>query len=787
MSRSDASDSARWRHRILLVTLLALAAASRFYRIGYQSFWNDEGTSVALASRSLALILEGASRDIHPPLYYLLLHGWIRLLGRSETAVRALSALLGVATVGGTYLLTERTWGHVTAVLAGLLAAVAPLQVYYAQEARMYMLAAALACASMGAWHGLHTNDVLSGGDWFRRSGLYLVATVLLAYTHYTGFTVVLAQNLSLLLWLACDTRRDWRQRRIVAARWAALQLVVGALYVPWLILSWSALTQWPAVGHAGGLASFVQSATQTLTLGIAVQPRDSLLGLGYAAGALALLGALAEIRRCKSRSLWSLYLLVPLGSMGLYSLARPMFKEKFALVVAPAFSALQAIGIWALVRLAKRHWGGLASLVLGVAAAAVPLATSGVVLWQQYHDPRAFRDDYRGIVAYIEAAASPDDAMLINAPSQIETIDLYASGQVPAYPLPLQRPLDQQATLEQLERIVARHARLYGVFWATDESDPNRFIESWLDRNAYRAMDAWFGNLRLVVYATPNEKASLTAHQLDCRVGDSILLERYALVRHVESGDILQVELTWSAQKPLAQRYKVFLHLLDTQGQIVAQRDAEPVGFSRPTDAWEVGETIVDRHGIVVRPGTPPGIYRLVAGMYVPETGQRLLVYCGDQPESDIVSLGEVTIERAVAPPPLSALDMSIQDNVMLQGVRLLGHSAYLAGHAHAPDTPLRPGDTLELVLYWQRIGDVVPADQATFELGDSRGHKQAFAIPIGTESYPPDAWTPKEIVRTVRRVQISQELQPGRLRLLIQHADGRWERIDRLTLATP
>ena len=99
-----------------LLALLLLAVGTRFYGLDLQSLWNDEGTSVALAQRSLSTIAEQAAQDIHPPLYYFLLHGWIKLAGTSEAAVRSLSALLGVLVVLGTWalartILDRGSWG----------------------------------------------------------------------------------------------------------------------------------------------------------------------------------------------------------------------------------------------------------------------------------------------------------------------------------------------------------------------------------------------------------------------------------------------------------------------------------------------------------------------------------------------------------------------------------------------------------------------------------------------------------------------------------------------------
>ena len=77
---------------LVLLFVLALAAFLRFYLLDGQSFWNDEGNSARIAERSLQLITEGAAGDIHPPLYYYLLHFWRGLFGSSEFALGSLSA-----------------------------------------------------------------------------------------------------------------------------------------------------------------------------------------------------------------------------------------------------------------------------------------------------------------------------------------------------------------------------------------------------------------------------------------------------------------------------------------------------------------------------------------------------------------------------------------------------------------------------------------------------------------------------------------------------------------------
>jgi mannosyltransferase len=114
---------------LVLVLILALAAGLRFYQLGAQSLWSDEGNSAALASRSLSQITLDASHDIHPPLYYWLLHLWTGIFGTSETALRSLSALLGVLLVLVIAHLGRCMQGKTLGLVAAFFAAISPFQV----------------------------------------------------------------------------------------------------------------------------------------------------------------------------------------------------------------------------------------------------------------------------------------------------------------------------------------------------------------------------------------------------------------------------------------------------------------------------------------------------------------------------------------------------------------------------------------------------------------------------------------------------------------------------------
>ena len=110
-------------------------------------------------------------------------------------------------------------------------------------------------------------------------------------------------------------------------------------------------------------------------------------------------------------------------------------------------------------------------------------------------------------------------------------------------------------------------------------------------------------------------------------------------------------------------------------------------------------GETVADNHGLLIPPGTPPGTYRRILGMYDVETMERLKLPDG----SDFVALPPITVTRSQVAPPLAALDMQYPQQFGFGAISLLGHDRYKRGFSHARNEPLHPGDLLHLTFYWQ------------------------------------------------------------------------------------
>ena len=86
-----------------------------------------------------------------------------------------------------------------------------------------------------------------------------------------------------------------------------------------------------------------------------------------------------------------------------------------------------------------------------------------------------------------------------------------------------------------------------------------------------------------------------------------------------------LPVTLHWHALETPDRNYHSFVHLLDAEGQIVAQADGQPGSGEFPTLGWLPGEYLTDTHVLQLPPDLPPGEYRLGVGLYDPKTNVRL------------------------------------------------------------------------------------------------------------------------------------------------------------------
>jgi uncharacterized membrane protein len=227
----------------LMAGVLALAAVLRLINLGGRPMWYDEAFAVLYAEKPLATMMygtvtqvQGAAADVHPLFFYSILHVWMQLVGESPAAVRALSVLLGTATVGMIYLLGSQLFDRRAGLAAAAITAAAPFAVYYSQEARMYALLGFAAVAAIyffaRAW---------ARGGWSNWVTFAVLSAITL-YAHNLGFAFLAGLDVW-VLWAWVRPPCENRGLPPGAVHWRDLcplimsHLLMVGLFVPWLLV----------------------------------------------------------------------------------------------------------------------------------------------------------------------------------------------------------------------------------------------------------------------------------------------------------------------------------------------------------------------------------------------------------------------------------------------------------------------------------------------------------------------------------------------------------------------
>lgn len=326
-----------------LIPIVALAAAARFYDLTKSAIWHDEGFTMMLSGRGPAAIWAGSARDVHPPLYYLLLHGWRNLFGDSIYAVRSLSALAGIALVVLIVWLVRLIATRRAAILAGVFAALMPILVRYSQEVRMYGLLGVFVLAATIAlvyYINQPTNN--------KYLVYFTLAMTAAFYTHYFAVLALAA------LWFYLLLRWDFRNRKmstqlILRPYWLLANVAIFILYLPWLPNLYAQLTRGQGLGWIPKVT--IYSLPSTVWQFITFTDGRRLPLLLYIIIPLVILAVTAVVikkDRTEQKYSWLIvsYVYVPILALSVLSLAKPLFIDRYLVFAAAGIPILVAMAI---------------------------------------------------------------------------------------------------------------------------------------------------------------------------------------------------------------------------------------------------------------------------------------------------------------------------------------------------------------------------------------------------------------------------------------------------------
>lgn len=479
----------RSRWTIAAALILLLAFFLRVWTLGAESAWIDEAYSIALSAHPIPEIIQGTVADQHPPLYYLVLHFWMRF-GSGAFFARFLSLLIGVFNVAQVMQLGRRIGSATAGLVAGLLLAVAPMHIWYSQEARMYILLALLTTASTVEFE----RCLRSKGRW----GVYALWVGLALYTHYFAVFVMLAHAFLILLWALRTRERKWLWT------WFIVEFVVVLFFAPWLP---TAINQmrfhkmvWISAPDALGLRDTVLALL--MGQGVSLLPSEARwVGLTIILGLLGISLAWV-IRRWYSAKAWRLGMvlawgIVPFLAITLVSLNYPVFQTKqFLILTAP-------LVLW-LVLLAR-----VLPRPAGVTLGAFVLLLSVLFLFRQ--QSVLTKQDWRGAASFVQAGFRDGDVVYGNPAAAWLGLSLYwdhpleFDGYPPQYDIVTGgwegNPITPAVADQTLQRIGQEHRRIwlvesYPQFW-----DPEGAVENWLSRNAQLSADRQFRDVRVRVF----------------------------------------------------------------------------------------------------------------------------------------------------------------------------------------------------------------------------------------------------------------------------------------------
>ena len=380
------------RTRLRVVAgLVGLVAVSLALRTGGldTGFWIDEGLSVGIADRPLTDIPGTLRLDGSPPLYYMLLHVWLAVAGRSEEATHVLSLLFALATIPVAFLLLRAPFGERTAWCAAALAAVNPFLTIYAQETRMYALVILLSLIACAAFARAF---VLGERRWI---AVFAVALAALMYTHNWALFFAVATGLTWLVLLAVSAERRALLRDGVLGFGGAL-----VLFAPWIP---SLLFQ---AAHTG--APWAKAPTLN---GLVAVPERFLGETGLAVVALAAgAGLIALGKGARERRAAAALLgigVVTLAIAWTASQANPAWAVRYFSVALPPFLLVTAIG------LAHARRLGLVALAL-------------VCVLHAADAPPPRKSNARDVAREVGPMLRPGDLVIATQPEQVPVLSYY-------------------------------------------------------------------------------------------------------------------------------------------------------------------------------------------------------------------------------------------------------------------------------------------------------------------------------------------------------------------------
>jgi hypothetical protein len=262
-------------------------------------------------------------------------------------------------------------------------------------------------------------------------------------------------------------------------------------------------------------------------------------------------------------------------------------------------------------------------------------IAAAAISLSHYYGDSITYgrTQGARDVAAHIITHWQPGDVYVSNFPDPI--LPYYLRHlEIPQTLQPSYQGEDAAATEAALAQLANQYQRLWFVpnisIW-----DPEQVAHRWLEYHLLTEQKARYTNLSVVAYR-PLAAVAEVMRPLEHPIGAEFVLQGAHLTINgvpanltqpvtLAAGDSLELTLLWYAAAAPTTDYTVFVHLLATDGFLLASGDGVPLYGTRPTTTWQAGERLLDRHIFTLPENITQSSGWLAIGLYDPTTLNRL------------------------------------------------------------------------------------------------------------------------------------------------------------------
>jgi mannosyltransferase len=205
-----------------LASLVVVNIALKFFQVSDASIWLDEAHTANQALKSISEIISDSAKDQNPPLYFMVMHFWIKVFGISESGIRSFSILMSVITIPVLFYFAKENFNTKAAVIASVLFTFSEQQIYFSLEARTYAFTGLLCIISFLLFFRLIKKPSVPV------SLLLGFVNSLLIYSHFISCFIIVVEIVCLFILLIKGDRKVFL--------YGILSLLLTVLlFIPWI------------------------------------------------------------------------------------------------------------------------------------------------------------------------------------------------------------------------------------------------------------------------------------------------------------------------------------------------------------------------------------------------------------------------------------------------------------------------------------------------------------------------------------------------------------------------